>query len=154
MLVLAEPIASTQVCAASGISGLPSVVSTGRVSSSDTGAAAAAGRVATRATRRAKQRRDWAVRTGIIGVPRGARSGGGWWKRADTIPERAPRPKPVSFSNPAHALLQCRPNAAPPRATDAPQRGPHAMRKPTHADAELLLHLYQMRRDEELRRAR
>jgi hypothetical protein len=28
------------------------------------------------------------------------------------------------------------------------------MRKPTHADAELLLHLYEMRRDPELRRAR
>ena len=28
------------------------------------------------------------------------------------------------------------------------------MRKPTHADAELLLHLYQVRRDPELRRAR
>jgi hypothetical protein len=29
-----------------------------------------------------------------------------------------------------------------------------AMRKPTHADAELLLHLYEMRREPELRRAR
>ena len=28
------------------------------------------------------------------------------------------------------------------------------MRKPTHADAELLLHLYEIRRDDELRRAR
>lgn len=28
------------------------------------------------------------------------------------------------------------------------------MRKPTHADAELMLHLYEMRRDPELRRAR